>query len=243
MHSVESMTRPPDPIDETLLRLRHSLTQMARWGCPGFECSQETLTTLEQWGRPLAAANPRAETLEQIREDLGDCRRCSLSRGRTCLVFGEGDPRASLVFVGEGPGEDEDRSGRPFVGEAGQLLTRIIEAMKLSRDQVYICNVIKCRPPGNRNPEPAEVRTCRPFLERQIASIQPKVICALGKFAAQTLLSTDVPISRLRGRFHPLGEIQVMPTYHPAYLLRHPEDKRLVWEDVKKIMAFLGMAL
>jgi uracil-DNA glycosylase family 4 len=167
---------------------------------------------------------------------LGDCRRCRLANERTCIVFGEGDPRAKLVFVGEGPGFEEDRQGKPFVGAAGQLLTRIIEAIKLSRSQVYICNIIKCRPPENRNPMPDEIKCCSPFLERQIAAIQPDFICALGTFAAQTLLQTATPISRLRGRFHQYRGIKVLPTYHPAYLLRNPDKKRDVWEDMKMLM-------
>ena len=155
-----------------------------------------------------------------------------MARERKNIVFGAGNPKAKLVFVGEGPGFEEDRQGQPFVGPAGQLLTRIIEAMKLTREQVYICNIIKCRPPGNRNPEPDEIRTCFPFLERQIAAIQPEFICALGTFAAQTLLGTDIPISKLRRRFHEHGGIRVLPTY----LLRNADKKRDVWEDIKMLM-------
>jgi DNA polymerase len=140
------------------------------------------------------------------------------------------------MFVGEGPGVEEDRTGQPFVGAAGQLLTRIIEAIKLTRKQVYICNIIKCRPPGNRNPQPDEIETCFPFLERQIAAIQPDFIIALGTFAAQTLLETTTPISRLRGRFHEYKRTKVLPTYHPAYLLRNSDKKREVWEDMKMLM-------
>lgn len=232
----------PDTLDATLLALRDSLAQMARWGCRGFECTQQALGTLEKWERP-PATGPTAESIEDIRDDLGDCRRCGLSGGRTQLVFGEGNPRAELLFVGEGPGFEEDQSGRPFVGPAGQLLTRIIEAMHLSREQVYICNVVKCRPPENRNPQPEEIQACRPFLQRQIAAIRPKVICALGTHAAHALLETSTPISRLRGRFHDHAGLKVMPTFHPSYLLRHPEQKRVVWEDMKKIMAFLRIPL
>jgi DNA polymerase len=232
----------PDTLDETLLALRNSLAQMARWGCRGFDCSEQALGTLEKWERP-PAAGPAAESIGDIRDDLGDCRRCDLSGGRTHIVFGEGNPRAELVFVGEGPGFEEDQSGRPFVGPAGQLLTRIIEAMHLSRDQVYICNVVKCRPPDNRNPQPNEIQSCQPFLQRQIAAIRPKVICALGACAAQTLLDTSASISSLRGRFHDFGGLKVMPTFHPSYLLRHPEQKRVVWEDMKKIMALLRIPL
>lgn len=237
----------PDTLDATLLALRHGLAQAARWGCRGLDCSEQTLRTLASWDRPPVSAQTvqpqEHERLEDIRNDLGDCRRCVLADGRTQLVFGEGHPQAELVFVGEGPGFEEDRSGRPFVGPAGQLLSRIIEAMHLSRDQVYICNVVKCRPPENRNPLPEEIGACRPFLERQLAAIRPKAICALGAVATRTLLDTDAPISTLRGRFHDYRGIKVMPTFHPSYLLRNPDQKRVVWEDVKKIMALLRIPL
>lgn len=177
--------------------------------------------------------------LQTIRQELGDCRRCDLCGARINLVFGEGNPTADLVFVGEAPGEQEDRQGRPFVGRAGQLLTRIIEAMGLSREEVYICNILKCRPPGNRNPKPEEIKVCEPFLIRQLEAIAPKVICALGTFAAKTLLKTEVPISVLRGKFHSYHGVQLMPTYHPAYLLRNQGAKKLVWEDVQVIMKAL----
>lgn len=237
---------PPATFDETLEALRNTLVRLSRWRCAGFDCSSVSLETLEQWSRPLAPPrkdNAVDEGLDTIRHDLGDCTRCGLSAHRTHLVFGEGHPNADLVFVGEGPGFEEDRCGKPFVGAAGQLLTRIIEAMHLTRDQVYICNVVKCRPPNNRNPEPEEIRTCRPFLDRQIKAVNPKVICALGSVAASVLLDTDRPVSRLRGRFHDYNGIKLMPTYHPAYLLRQPDRKRLVWDDVKKIMALLRIPL
>jgi DNA polymerase len=179
-------------------------------------------------------------TLEEVRKELGDCRRCTLGRVRTNLVFGEGNPRAGLVFVGEAPGEDEDRQGRPFVGRAGQLLTKIITAMNLTREEVYICNILKCRPPGNRNPKPEEIEACEPFLLKQLAAIKPRVICALGTFAAHTLLRTDVPITLLRGRFHAYHGIRLMPTYHPAYLLRNPGAKKQVWDDMQMIMGALA---
>ncbi|CAB1084752.1 Uracil-DNA glycosylase, family 4 (EC [Olavius algarvensis Delta 1 endosymbiont] len=219
--------------DRALTEIQNSLRFLADHGWRGFDCSQQSLARIEQWGRPPLQ---QAESLADIAGDLGDCRRCRLARERKRIVFGEGNPKAKLVFVGEGPGFEEDRQGRPFVGPAGQLLTRIIEAIKLDRDQVYICNVIKCRPPGNRNPEPDEIKTCLPFLERQLAAIQPDFICALGKFAAQTLLKTATPISRLRGRFHEYNGIKLLPTYHPAYLLRNPDKKRDVWEDMKMLM-------
>ena len=189
---------------------------------------------LEAPGEPEAPS--RIIQLTEIRTDLGDCRRCKLHTGRTNIVFGVGSPSARLMFVGEGPGADEDQQGEPFVGRAGQLLTQIIKAMGLGREDVYIANVVKCRPPGNRDPEPDEIEACSPFLQAQISSIRPTVIVALGKFAAQTLLQTETPISRLRGQFHTLSGVAVMPTFHPSYLLRNPAAKREVWEDMKLVM-------
>ncbi|MDI9569768.1 MAG: uracil-DNA glycosylase [Pseudomonadota bacterium] len=189
---------------------------------------------------PLTASPAVAPDLEGLRAELGNCRRCRLHLGRRNLVFGEGSPRATLVFVGEAPGADEDAQGRPFVGRAGQLLTRIIEAMNMKRSEVYICNILKCRPPGNRNPDSVEIAACEPFLVRQLQAIRPRAICALGTIAAQTLLKTGAPISTLRGRWHSYHDIPLMPTYHPAYLLRNPAQKRQVWEDVQKIMTLLN---
>jgi DNA polymerase len=177
--------------------------------------------------------------LDPVLAELGDCRRCPLGALRHRLVFGEGNPGAELVFVGEAPGADEDAQGRPFVGRAGQLLTKIIAAMGLKREGVYICNILKCRPPGNRNPLPDEIAACEPFLIRQIEAIRPRVICALGSFAAHTLLKSEAPISVLRGRFDRYQGIPLMPTYHPAYLLRNPGAKKQVWEDVQAIMKLL----
>jgi len=179
--------------------------------------------------------------LKAIRDDLGDCTRCKLHRlGRRQIVYGTGNPNADLMFVGEAPGADEDIQGEPFVGRAGQLLTKIIEAIGLTRADVYIANVIKCRPPGNRNPEPDEVEQCEPFLFRQIDTIKPKVIVALGKFAAQCLLRTTDPITRLRGREFTYRDAILIPTYHPAYLLRTPSAKRDVWDDMKKVRSILA---
>jgi uracil-DNA glycosylase family 4 len=183
----------------------------------------------------------RAESLEAVRADLGECRRCKLHATRTNLVFGVGSASARLMFVGEAPGADEDRLGEPFVGRAGQLLDRIIQAMGLSRPEVYIANVLKSRPPGNRAPEADEVAQCSPFLFRQIAAIAPEVIVALGAPAAQTLLRTTAPIGKLRGRFWRYRGIDLMPTYHPAFLLRSPAKKREVWEDMQQVMARLGL--
>jgi DNA polymerase len=185
---------------------------------------------------------PLEETLQAIRTDLGDCRRCKLCNGRKSIVFGQGADTTRLVFVGEGPGAEEDRQGLAFVGAAGQLLTKIIQAIKMTREDVYICNIIKCRPPGNRNPEPDEIAACAPFLKRQLEAIAPDYICALGSFAAKTLLETDTPVSRLRGRLHAYRGMQLLPTYHPAYLLRNPERKRDVWEDMKLLMRSMGIA-
>jgi len=186
-----------------------------------------------------AAGRRGASGLDGVRRELGDCARCPLHRSRKHLVFGEGSARARLVFVGEAPGEEEDRQGRPFVGRAGQLLTKIINAMGLEREEVYICNILKCRPPGNRNPQEDEIAACEPFLVKQIEAIDPEIICALGTFAAKTLLRTEAPISAIRGRFHDYHGRRLMPTYHPAYLLRNPDAKKLVWEDVQKIMKIL----
>jgi uracil-DNA glycosylase family 4 len=179
----------------------------------------------------------QAKSLEELRAAIGDCQRCKLCSGRTHLVFGVGNPKAKLMFVGEGPGRDEDLQGEPFVGRAGQLLTDIItKGMELKREDVYIANVVKCRPPENRNPEPDEVAACEPFLKKQIDLIRPKIIVGLGKFAVQTLLQSKVPITKVRGNWHSYHGIKLMPTFHPAYLLRNPADKKLVWEDIKKVI-------
>ncbi len=185
------------------------------------------------------SAGVGAAALAVVREELGDCTRCKLAPKRTNIVFGVGNPDAPLVFVGEAPGADEDRTGEPFVGAAGQLLTKMIEAMGLGRDDVYICNILKCRPPGNRNPEPDEIEQCEPFLKKQLAAIRPRMIVALGKFAAQCLLRSDAPISRLRGQWKQYEGIPLMPTYHPAFLLRTPSAKREVWADLQQVMGRL----
>jgi uracil-DNA glycosylase family 4 len=185
------------------------------------------------------APGVRSLSLDDVREELGECQRCKLASSRHSIVFGAGSPEADLVFVGEAPGAEEDRQGLPFVGRAGQLLTRIIESIGLTRDSVYICNVLKCRPPGNRNPETEEVETCSPFLRQQLTVIEPRIVCCLGTFAAQTVLGMRVPISKLRGRFHSIDGVSYIATFHPAYLLRNPEKKREVWEDMKQIRAAL----
>ena len=223
---------------------RHRATRDARLPSPESpapdtdtpESSVETLPAV-----PVTLARSAAEALAAIRDDIGDCTRCKLhTQGRKQVVFGVGNPSADLMFVGEAPGADEDVQGVPFVGRAGQLLTKMIEAMGFKRDEVYIANVIKCRPPGNRNPEPDEIATCEPFLFRQIEAIQPRVIVALGAFAAKTLLKSDAPISRLRGRLYDYRGVKLIPTFHPSFLLRSPGYKREAWDDLKKALAELG---
>ena len=200
---------------------------------------------VQQWtglGSASSGSPVDKETaLSALGKEFAECSLCGLCKTRTHVVFGTGNPHAELMFVGEAPGYDEDRQGEPFVGAAGQLLTKIIEAMKLRRQDVYIANCLKCRPPQNRNPLPSEIATCKPILLKQIEIIQPRIVCALGKFAAQTLLGTQEPISRMRGRFFDWNGVKLLPTFHPAYLLRNPSDKKLVWEDMKKIMQELGI--
>jgi uracil-DNA glycosylase family 4 len=190
---------------------------------------------------PSAGTATGTQLLATLKDEIGPaCTRCKLhTLGRTQVVFGVGNPDADLMFVGEAPGADEDEQGEPFVGRAGQLLTKIIEAIGLRREDVYIANIIKCRPPGNRNPEPDEVEQCEPFLFRQVAAVKPKVIVALGKFAAQSLLRTTDPITRLRGRSFNYRGATLIPTFHPAFLLRNPSAKREVWEDMKRVRAIL----
>jgi DNA polymerase len=206
--------------------------------------SEERLTYLAR-GPHLDAARAPAplpyRSLQELAQGIGDCDRCKLSTGRKHLVFGEGNPHARLVFVGEAPGMEEDLTGKPFVGQAGKLLTDIIKAMGLTRDEVYICNIVKCHPPRNRDPEPDEITTCLPFLRAQISLIQPEVICTLGRISAQSLVDKDLKITRDRGRWRSFMDIPLMPTYHPAYLLRYPQAKRQVWEDVQAIMQELGL--
>lgn len=227
-----------ETVSSVLADVRNYLGYLKDMGCHGFSCDKDTLDIINALGREK---QPVYNGLADIRRDLRDCTRCRLGDNRKNIVFGDGNENAVLVFVGEGPGNEEDRTGKPFVGAAGQLLTKIIEAMNLTRDAVYICNVVKCRPPDNRNPEPEEVSACLPFLKRQITAIGPDFICALGAVAAQTLLGTQKPISQLRGRFHMLDGMKVMPTYHPSYLLRNPEKKRDVWEDMKLLMKEMGI--
>ena len=238
-HGTQKPARRTSEVIDLLAEVGYTLRYMADSGCRGFNCDDPCLEMIRGWGKKRKTN--RVETLAAIRADLGACRRCSLCESRKQIVFGEGDVNARLVFVGEAPGYEEDKRGVPFVGAAGQLLSKILDAMHLYRDAVYICNIVKCRPPGNRNPKPNEIVACKPFLERQLKAIQPEVICALGSFAARTLLETETPISKLRGTFYDFRGTRILPTYHPAYLLRNPEKKRDVWEDMKKLMHLLGL--
>ena len=222
---------PTELLREIREDFRGYLKYVRDLGYSGICLSDEAVRIMESWDKQQVLG----ESLDTIRSDLGACQRCKLHKGRKNIVFGYGNPRAKLVFVGEGPGYEEDMQGQPFVGQAGQLLTRILRAIGLTRDDVYICNIIKCRPPGNRNPEPDEIAACIPFLRRQLKTIAPRFICALGTFAAQTLLGTSTPISRLRGRFYPYEGIDLLPTYHPAFLLRNPSKKADVWQDMQKL--------
>ena len=223
--SAGAAGRPSPPPGDAAVTLTPSWTSDSLWDAPAAPATDDVAP---------------AERLRRIRDELGDCTRCRLHGGRSHLVFGVGRPDADLMFVGEAPGRDEDLQGEPFVGRAGQLLTRIIEAIDLRREDVYIANVIKCRPPQNRNPERDEVETCRPFLFAQIDAVRPRVIVALGSFAVRTLLDDDrLPISRARGRVYACRGARLVPTFHPAFLLRSPDRKRDVWEDMKRVRSIL----
>jgi uracil-DNA glycosylase family 4 len=188
-----------------------------------------------------AAVEPETfPSLEEIRAEMGQCRRCKLYPGATQLVFGEGSPHAALMFIGEAPGAEEDRQGRPFVGDAGQLLNRMLNKMGVPREEVYITNVVKSRPPGNRDPEPDEIAACLPFLQQQIRAIRPKVIVTLGRIAAHALLDTKEPLTKMRGRWQSYDDIRVMPTFHPSYLLRFPKERHKTWEDMQLVMEYLA---
>jgi len=227
--------KPVEEFREIVGQLRNLMDANMEMGLEPPPLSQSTLDYLQ-------AGTTQLHTLEDLRRLIGDCTRCKLWQGRTKLVFGEGSSEADLVFVGEAPGREEDLAGRPFVGEAGRLLTRIIEnGMGLTRDEVYICNVVKCRPPKNRDPEADEIGACIPFLIKQIELINPQVICILGRVAGQELLGKDLKITWERGIWHSFMDIPVMPTYHPAYILRNPSAKRQVWEDIQKIMKHLDL--
>jgi uracil-DNA glycosylase family 4 len=230
---------PRAELREIVSQLKNLLISFPQMGVELPELSKRSVT------EPIVESRRPAD-LDSLRALIGDCKRCKLSQGRTRLVFGEGSPTARLMFVGEAPGAEEDAAGRPFVGEAGKLLTKIIEnGMGLQREEVYICNVVKCRPPNNRDPEAEEVRTCLPFLEQQVDLVKPEVICTLGRIAAQNLLGREFKITQERGNWFSYAGIPLMATFHPAYILRNPSDERrlkgLVWEDVKKIMRRLGL--
>jgi uracil-DNA glycosylase family 4 len=256
---VAEETDPRDELRALVGQLRTNLGARARSGALGVPARPSARSAAQAPAAPTpaepaaagAAAAPDEAApagdrpagqrgLALLRDDIGDCQRCKLAPLRKNLVFGVGNPDADLVFVGEAPGADEDAQGEPFVGKAGQLLTKMIEAMGYSRADVYICNVLKCRPPGNRDPEPDEVAQCEPFLKRQLAAIRPRMIVALGRFAVQCLLRDDSPISRLRGNLRTYEGIPLMPTFHPAYLLRDPSKKKLAWEDLKAVNAALA---
>jgi uracil-DNA glycosylase len=228
---------------ELIGHLRVYLEELRESGVDALPLAEERPTSARsETGEAACIAGADRETLAEIRAELGDCCRCELGGSRKNLVFGVGNPHARIVFVGEAPGRDEDLQGEPFVGEAGQLLTKIIQAMGFERSEVYICNVLKCRPPGNRDPLPSEVEACGSFMLRQVMAINPEVIVALGKFASQTLLQSKEIISRLRGKFHDYHGIPLMPTFHTSALLRDPAKKREVWEDMQQVMKLLGKA-
>ena len=210
-----------------------------------FNCSDELLVTSNELkdkknkNSSLVTRHSSLEkktTLKELRDEIGDCQRCKLSKGRKNIVFGEGSVDAKIIFIGEGPGEDEDIQGRPFVGKAGQLLTKLIEKMGFKREDVYIGNIVKCRPPFNRDPEEDEINACSPFIKKQAEIISPKVIVSLGRISTQTLIGLKIPIGKLRGKFYHFENIPLMPTFHPSYLLRNPKDKWLVWEDAQKVL-------
>jgi uracil-DNA glycosylase family 4 len=232
--------QPPEPsasdpsIAQTLHPPEPSQAQMGADSSPGQSATSQDMQDILLRSQPTLDPLARL-SLAELETVAKQCTACRLHRGRTQVVFGVGNPQAELMFVGEAPGRDEDLQGEPFVGRAGQLLTRIIEAMGMKRQDVYITNVIKCRPPNNRNPEEDEISRCEPYLIRQIALVKPRLIVALGTFAAQTLLKTKLPISQLRGRFHTYQGVRVMPTLHPAFLLRNPDRKRAVWEDMQAV--------
>ena len=183
-----------------------------------------------------SAVSDKRGALKALQDEIGDCQRCRLSKGRRNIVFGEGNPDAEIMFIGEGPGREEDIQARPFVGDAGKVLTNLIRKMGLKRDEVYIANIVKCRPPNNRDPEEDEKATCSPFLEKQIEIMKPRIIMALGRIAAHTLTGSTIPITKLRGKFFTYKDIPLMPTFHPAYLIRNPKDKWLTWEDAQKVL-------
>ncbi len=234
------MRSSPNTIHGIIDEVIHTLEHMAQRGWKGFDCSRDTLLLMETWGKGSSMASAE-DSLSQIQQELENCQRCALSQSRRRIVIGYGNPNADLMFVGTMPEHEADMTGDPFSGPAGQLLTRIVAAMKLTPKEVYLSTLVKCRPPNQRNPLKLEIKACRPFLKRQIRVINPKVICSMGSLATQIILKTDRVVSQMRGRFHPLDDIVVMPTFHPEELLRHPEKKRDTWADIKKIMRHLNI--
>jgi DNA polymerase len=224
---------PAEELQHLITQLKDWLAFQGRLGWAGVSASWPASPPKQAVAEPVL-------TLAEVKVELGDCRRCKLARTRTNLVFGDGDPHARLMFVGEGPGADEDAQGLPFVGEAGQLLNNMLQKLGLRRSEVYIANIVKCRPPGNRDPEMDEVAQCLPFLHKQIQSIRPQVIVALGRVAAHALLATQTPITKLRGQWHRYQDIPVMPTFHPSYLLRLPRERLKTWDDMQKVMERLA---
>ncbi len=229
---------PLDLIDQLI----SSLNQMAAKGWRGFDCSPQNLALISRWSEIGKIASP-PDSLMRINAELNQCQRCILWQSRTHIVFGTGNRNADLVFVGDRLEDEDDQTAEPFSGPAGELLTRIIAAMKLKREDVYLCNLVKCAPPKHRLPLASEVNACTPFLRRQLAVIAPNIICSLGELATQVLLNTEQSFFDLRGHFHDLDGIKVMPTYHPAELLRHPERKRETWTDIQKVMHALGLPI
>jgi uracil-DNA glycosylase family 4 len=233
-----------EELADIVAQARRQLTYSREIGLETPYLSGGSLTYLDRGLRQEPKVPPQRlpyHSLLELEQFIGDCDRCKLSKGRKHIVFGEGNEHARLVLVGEAPGMDEDLTGKPFVGQAGKLLTDIIKAMGLTRDEVYICNIVKCHPPGNRDPEADEIETCLPFLRTQITLIQPEVICTLGRISLQSLVDKTLKITRDRGKWRSYMDIPLMPTYHPAYLLRYPQAKRQVWEDVQSIMKKLGL--
>lgn len=228
----------PEGVDEALNAVRHTLGTLRRWRCKGFPCSDQALEKLNAWTTCATAGDPE-KILNGIRSELVDCKRCSLSLHRKHILFGQGNPNADLVFVRQAPSSEEDISGRYYQGPEGQLLLKIIGAMKMTPEQVYICNIVKC----SGQSKSSDIRTCLPFLKRQLKAIDPKVICALGEGPSQILLDRSDTIETLRGRFFNVGRCKIVPTFDPAFLMTHPEDKRKAWEDLKKIMAYLAIPL
>ena len=224
-------------INELFEEIKSSLSFLAASGCQGFDCSDKSAKIISGWGEETISSDAAPDvSLDDIEKDIADCRRCRLSEKRKKIVFGSGSSSARLMFVGDWPNSYDNETGKPFSGPVGGLFAKIIKAMGLDRDRIYACAVVKCRPPAGRKALPNETEKCLPFLKRQIGFVKPDIICVMGSDAARALLKKDIPFSGLRGRFHDLNGIKVMPTYHPAHLMENPDKKRETWEDIKKIM-------